>query len=145
MMQVLDGLSKEQLIWRPHEKALSIYEMFMHVAGGDVFFILRLQDREGSDYEKKLERCARDRVINENPFPFTDSEASQESVVAALDHTFAILRPMMENCDDWADKRIETPLGPVDGAAGIFARVAQHPAYHTGQAWIYRFDPKFPK
>ena len=27
----------------------------------------------------------------------------------------------------------------------IVARIARHPAYHTGQAWVYRFDPRFPK
>jgi hypothetical protein len=51
---------------------------------------------------------------------------------------------MMDDPEPWREKQIETPLGPVDYAQGIFARIAQHPAYHTGQAWVYRFDPRFP-
>ena len=35
MIQAIDGLSDEQLRWRPHKDALSIFEMLMHVAGGD--------------------------------------------------------------------------------------------------------------
>ncbi|MCH7905192.1 MAG: DinB family protein [Armatimonadetes bacterium] len=144
MVQAIDGLSDEQLRWRPHKDALSVFEMLMHVAGGDTFFFLRLQEREGDDFEKRLERCARDKVINDEPFPFSDDEASMGLLVRALDHTYAILGPMLREPEEWLDKEIETPLGPVDGASGIFARIAQHPAYHTGQVWLYRFDPRFP-
>ena len=33
-----------------------------------------------------------------------------------------------DNYRRWRDRQIETPLGPVDFAQGIFARIAQHPA-----------------
>ncbi len=145
MMQAIDDLTNEQLAWRPDDKALSIFEMFMHVAGGDVFLLLRLAGKEPNDYEKRLELCARDKVINDNPFPFTVNDVSMDTLVNALDHTYAIAFSMMQNCDQWEGKSAETPLGPVAEAAGIFARVTQHPAYHTGQAWLYRNSPRFPK
>jgi hypothetical protein len=144
MLQAIEGLSADQLRWRPHPAALSIFEMFMHVAGGEVFFESRLAGRELSAEEKRIESCARDRVINESPFPFSDAEASPEILKSTLEHSHALVKPLMEDPGAWEDKQIETPLGPSDYAAGIFARIAQHPAYHTGQAWIYRNDPRFP-
>jgi hypothetical protein len=144
MLQVIEGLSAEQLRWRPHPAALSIFEMFMHVAGGEVFFASRLADRQLSDEERRIESCARDRVINESAFPFSDDEASPELLVKTLERSKAMVQPMMDDPEPWREKQIETPLGPVDYAQGIFARIAQHPAYHTGQAWIYRNDPRFP-
>lgn len=144
MMQSFDGLSSAQLSWRPHKDALSIFEMFMHVAGGDTFMLLRLQGKEPSEYEKKIELCARSKVVNDDPFPFSDEEACQETLVRALDHTYAIAYAMMKDCDAWEGKSAETVLGPVAEAAGVFARISQHPAYHTGQAWIYRNHPDFP-
>ncbi len=145
MLQVIDGLTDEQLGWRPHPDALSIFEMFMHVAGGEVFFEARLTDRELSDYERKIESCARDRVINDNPFPFGPNEVSGTLLNETLAFSKSLVQPMMDDPEPWREKQIETPLGPVDHAQGIFARIAQHPAYHTGQAWVYRFDPRFPK
>lgn len=144
MLQAIEGLTDEQLRWRPHPAALSIFEMFMHVAGGEVFFACRLQDLALTDEMKRVESCARDRVINDNPFPFSDSEASQSLLVSTLEKSKALVQPMMDDPEPWRDRQIETPLGPVDYAQGIFARIAQHPAYHTGQAWVYRFDPRFP-
>jgi hypothetical protein len=144
MLQVIEGLTVEQLRWRPHPNALSIFEMFMHVAGGEVFFAKRLQGLELDADLARVELCARDRVINENPFPFSDDEASPELLVATLEKSKALVQPMMDDPEPWREKQIETPLGPVDYAQGIFARIAQHPAYHTGQAWVYRFDPRFP-
>lgn len=145
MLQAIEGLSTEQLIWRPHPGANSIFQMFMHVAGGEVFFASRLQDKQLNDEERRIESCARDRVINDNPFPFPDAEASPELLLATLRRSNAMVQPMMDDPEPWREKQIETPLGPVDHAQGIFARIAQHPAYHTGQAWVYRFDPRFPK
>jgi hypothetical protein len=144
MLQVIEGLSDEQLRWRPHSAALSIFEMFMHVAGGEMFFAARLLGRTLSAEESRIESCARDRVINDRPFPFSDSEGSLGLLMESLQRTHELVQPMMEDPEPWAEKRIETPLGPEDFAAGIFARIAQHPAYHTGQAWIYRSDPRFP-
>lgn len=145
MLQAVEGLTPAQLSWRPHPAALSIFEMLMHVAGGEMFFAARLLDRSLTDEERRIESCARDRVINDNPFPFSDSDASHSLLVSSLDRTHALVLPMMEDPEPWASRQIETPLGPVDYAAGIFARIAQHPAYHTGQVWIYRNDPRFPK
>jgi hypothetical protein len=145
MLLVIEGLSDEQLRWRPHNEALSIFEMFMHVAGGEVFFASRLQGLSLSVEEKRIESCARDRVINDSLFPFTDAEASGGLLLRTLSRSNAMVQPMMDDPEPWREKQIETPLGPVDYAQGIFARIAQHPAYHTGQAWVYRFDPRFPK
>lgn len=144
MLQAIEGLSTEQLVWRPHSDANSVFQMLMHVAGGEVFFASRLQGLSLSDEEKRIEACARDRVINDNPFPFPDSEASPELLVETLRRSNAMVQPMMDDPEPWRDKQIETPLGPTDFAQGIFARIAQHPAYHTGQVWVYRFDPRFP-
>lgn len=145
MFQCFEGLSPKQLAWRPHSKALSIFEMFMHLAGSDMFFVLRLQEREGSEYETKLEKCARAKVINDEPFPFSDAEASEATLKEALDHTYTLVYPMLQDCEAWAEKKVETVLGPVADAAGVFARICFHPAYHTGQTWLYRNHPDFPK
>ena len=145
MLQSIDGLRTEQLVWRPHPRALSIFEMLMHVAGGEMFFSARLLCRGLSDEEKRIESCARDRVINDSPFPFSDAEAALPLLASTLERTHALVQPMMDDPGSWVNKQIETPLGPVDSAPGIFARIAQHPAYHTGQIWIYRNDPRFPK
>ncbi|HXH60898.1 MAG TPA: DinB family protein [Fimbriimonadaceae bacterium] len=144
MLQSIEGLSDEQLGWRPHPKGLSIFEMLMHVAGGEMFFASRLQGLTLSDEDKKIESCARDKVINENPFPFSESEVNGDLLQETLAKTKALVQPMMDDPEPWREKQIETPLGPVDHAQGIFARIAQHPAYHTGQVWTYRFDPRFP-
>jgi hypothetical protein len=118
--------------------------MLMHVAGGEVFFASRLQGIDLTEDLLRIESCARDKVINDNPFPFSDSEASGSLLTSTLERTKAMVQPMMDDPDAWREKQIETPLGPVDYAQGIFARIAQHPAYHTGQVWVYRFDPRFP-
>ena len=109
-----------------------------------MFFAARLQDRALSDEEKRIEACARDRVINDSPFPFSGAEVSGDLLHRTLERTRALVQPMLEDPEPWREKQIETPLGPVDYAQGIFARIAQHPAYHTGQLWVYRFDPRFP-
>jgi uncharacterized damage-inducible protein DinB len=145
MMQAIEGLSDEQLRWRPHSDANSIFQMLMHVAGGELFFASRLLDKQLTEEEKRIERCARDKVINDEPFPFSDEEASLALLTSALDRSNAMVQPMMDDPEPWREKQIETPLGPTDFAQGIFARIAQHPAYHTGQVWVYRFDPRFPK
>jgi len=141
-------LNEEQLRWRPHPNAHSIGELLYHCAGAEHYWATRMSDRDprATSWEEKLDKAVREGfLIDGTSSPFTDEDMSLPLIEQALEFTGLELTPILkEPTDKELTMRLISPLGPeVDGYGGLI-RIAQHAGYHTGQIWIYRFDPRFP-
>lgn len=139
------GLTSEQLNWRLHPGTLTIGEMALHVAGGEVWFCTQLMGDSPAGLAGRLCQAATDGVVNDLPFPFRASEITPELVREALDIGRALAGPMIESAtDEFRSKRILSVLGPEIDGAGAFARLAYHPGYHQGQVHMITSAPGFP-
>lgn len=143
--QEIEGLSHAQLNWRPREDALSIAEMAVHLAGVEIWFSCQIKEVEMSPQESKLAKCAVDGVVNEAAFPFSAEELTSEFVAESL----AMGRHQAEeilndDLDEWRNASLRSALGPEISGEGAMHRFAFHPAYHQGQAYLYKTDPNFP-
>jgi hypothetical protein len=148
MQQSWEDLSLEQLHWRLHEDSASIAEHLLHVCGGEHWLGRRMRriDPRPTEFDQKVDLCVRDGFLNDNPFPFTREEMDHSLIQRILDKTASEIDPMMSNItDDLLASEFETPLGPTADGIGGLNRLAQHPAYHTGQIWTIRLHPDFPK
>jgi len=147
LAQALEGLTPAQLVWRPHPGACSIGEMTYHMAGSEVWFSDRLgpQPPVLTPYSERIEARVRARFITDAPFPFEDADMTPDRLKTALEFSGDRFRPIVDApTPEMLERPVETPLGAtVPGVAGLW-RVVQHPAYHTGQIWVYRQDPEFP-
>jgi len=142
----IKGLNAEQLNWKIHPGALSIGEMALHVAGVEIYFIGSLTKRDFSDLENKIAACAKDSVVNDNPFPFSVHEITPESVITGMDHAKSIVEPVITNpSQEVREGTVVSVLGPTVSGDGVFTRLAFHSAYHQGQAYTYKTSPSFPK
>lgn len=141
----VDGLSAEQLNWRMHDHALTIGEMCIHVAGVEVSFISQLLDLELDEFMVRVKSAATDGAVNDNPFPFTASEITPEVTGRALKLAREMADPVITNPSEAVlAKKIVSALGPVVDGRGALARLAYHPGYHQGQAYLVKTAPGFP-
>lgn len=146
LAQCYQDLSHEQLVWRPHHGAHNIGEMLYHLAGCEVWFAQGLGDLDLGAEMSHLKQAARDSYITEDDAPFKDDDMTVEKIDAALAASENLIRPIIESpTEAQLAKPTETVIGPVVPGVACLWRVAQHSAYHTGQVWTYRFDPRFPK
>jgi uncharacterized damage-inducible protein DinB len=141
-------LSDEQLCWRPHDEAHSIAEIVYHIAGAEHYWATRLSQRDSraTEWEDKLDRAVIEGFLKEAPCPFEPHEMTKELLDQALEFTGFEVLPLLENpTEKELEMPIVSPIGDqIDGRQGLI-RMAQHAAYHTGQIWVYRMDPRFPK
>ena len=143
--QAFHDLTDEQLRWRPRPDAHSIAEWIFHLAGSDIWFATRMRGIEPDDWAAKLQRAARAGFIDDSPMPFNDNDATVENLKGALEHSASYLLALLENpSTQQLEMQVETVIGPMVPGVACLWRVAQHAAYHTGQIWVYRFDPSFP-
>jgi len=146
LLETILDLNHEQLTWRIYPESLTIGEMALHVAGVEIFFTSQLLDLQLDEYGAKLKTTSTEGVVNKNPFPYTDADATPEAVRRALDYAKAMLEPLITNPSEAVlKKELVSALGPVITGYGGFTRLAFHPAYHQGQAYLIRMAPEFPK
>ena len=145
LSQSYQGLSEDQLRWRAHDKSHNIGEWVYHVAGVECWFGARMGGLTVTDEIARLTEAARADFITDTPFPFHDGDMSVSALDAALAVAAQCVREVMESPSEaQLEMPVETVIGPVVPGVACLWRVAQHAAYHTGQIWMYRFDPRFP-
>jgi uncharacterized damage-inducible protein DinB len=139
------GLSHEQLNWRMHPQSLTLGEMALHVAGVEVSFMSQLAGEEPTGDEARLKAAATDGSVNENPFPFAESEITAEKVDWALELARQKVAAMIDDLTpEVRARQVKSALGPVVDGTGAFARIAYHPGYHQGQAYLIKSAPGYP-
>lgn len=145
LIRDLEGLSHEQLNWRLHPGVLTLAELAVHVAGVEVSFGSQLIGAELDELHLRLKAAATDGSVNDKPFPFSAEELTPEFVAKAFEIGNAMIQPLIENpTEEIRAKEIVSALGPVINGTGAFARLAYHPGYHQGQAYIIKTAPGFP-
>ena len=147
LIDAVKDLNDEQLKWRLHPASPSICEMVLHVCGVEMSFAYQLlRAKPDDEFDKRITSCARDGIVNDNPYPFGEHEQGAELMNRILERSFAVVGPVIEQASDSVRAtQIESALGPMIDGNGAFARIAYHPGYHTGQIWTYRFHPDFPQ
>jgi len=145
MEEVISDLNHAQLNWRMHSDALTIAQMVVHVAGVEVSFTSQLLGIELDADGQKFKSAATDGVVNDKPFPYSDEELTPENVQELLAFAKQLVQPMISNpSEEVLKKELVSALGPIITGEGALARLAFHPAYHQGQAYLIRTTPGFP-
>lgn len=141
-------LSAEQMGFRMHEQAHTMFELLYHIAGAEHYWAARLSGRDPApnDYEAKLDAAVKDGFLRDGGCPFGAEEMTIPLVSAALEYAARELGEVLDNLS--AEQRAMTLISPigdeVTGEQGL-ARIAQHAGYHTGQIWLLRMHPSFPR
>jgi uncharacterized damage-inducible protein DinB len=142
-----EGLTAQQLLWQPYVSGHCISEYLLHIAGAEHYWASRLTGRDpaATEFEGRLDRAVIDGFLADRPFPFPGYELTRDVVEQALAFTFAEVRAIFENpTQQQLEMALVSPIGDdVTGREGLI-RLAQHAAYHTGQIWLLRQDPRFP-
>ncbi len=145
-VDAVKDLNAAQLNWRMHPDAMTIGEMALHVAGVETYFCRQLLDLQLDAFGQKIEKCATEGVVNENPFPFAAQEITPEVVQQALELGHSVTAgPITNLTPELRERQVTTVLGPVVGGSGVMARLAYHPGYHHGQVYLTRTAPGFPQ
>lgn len=140
------GLTTEQLHWRMQPDSLTLGEMALHVVGVEVSFISQILGQEPEGDEERLRKAATDGSVNDNPFPFESSEITAEKVEWALALGREKVAAIIDNVtDEIRGRQVKSALGPIVDGTGAFARIAYHPGYHQGQAYLIKTAPGFPQ
>lgn len=142
-------LTEEQLCWRSHDQAHNIGELLYHMAGAEHFWAARMSETDPHDtpWGEKLDKAVREGFLLEGTLsPFGQEDMKLPLIEKALDYSYKSLKPILENpTEKQLQMRMISPLGPeVSGYEGLL-RIVQHAGYHTGQIWVFRMDPRFPK
>lgn len=119
--------------------------MAVHVAGVEVSFASQIRGKTLGPDEQRLKSAATEGVVNQNPFPYSSSEITSALVERAFGAGKEAIEPLM-NEPSLADlqAQLKSALGPMISGEGALARLAFHPAYHQGQAYLLKNDPRFP-
>lgn len=142
----LAGLSHEQLNWRLQDGVLTLAQMAVHVAGVEVWFSSQMLGEVLGAEDSRLILAATDGVVNEKPFPYSDSELTPEFVAGALQNGREWVERVMGNPTEEIRRRpVQSALGPVIDGDGALARLGFHAGYHQGQAHIIVTAPGFPE
>lgn len=144
-VEAVSGLNQEQLNWRLHPGTLTIGEMVLHVVGVETWFISQIVGRTIEGEEARLVKAAVDGVVNDLPFPYSPDEITPEAIAKAFAHSKALVEPHMDNPSaEFLAKELKSALGPMITGEGALARMAFHPGYHHGQAYLMITAPGFP-
>jgi hypothetical protein len=137
-------LSTSQLNFRMNSDVLTAGEMAFHVAGVEVWFAAQLLGTTLDDQMLRIATCATDGSINDNPFPFTESEITPEFVSQIL----AVGRAAAESvfkAENIRNKELASALGPIINGEGAMVRLCSHPFYHQGQIYMITTAEGFPR
>jgi len=141
----VSGLSAAQLNWRLHPDSLTLGEMALHVAGVEISFTHQLTGAPLDAFTTKLKAAATDGSVNDKPFPFAVAEITPDAVQQALALGREVVTPLITNLTpELRARRLISALGPEIDGTGAFARLAYHPGYHQGQAYLIKTAPGFP-
>lgn len=141
----VSNLTDRQLRWHHHPGSLSIGQMALHVAGVEVSFASQLLDIDLDEQTARIRSSATEGVVNDHPFPFAEEEITAALVGAALERSKSMVEPMITApSPEVLSKEIKSALGPIITGNGALARLAFHPAYHQGQAYLLKTTPTFP-
>ncbi|MBL8048059.1 MAG: hypothetical protein JNJ45_05200 [Chthonomonas sp.] len=141
----VEALNQAQLNFKLHDDALTIGQMAIHVAGVEVWFTAQCLGKELDEFEAKVARCATEGSVNDLPFPYPDAEITPELVLQALVMGEKAARELFAAEASIRDVQLTSALGPVITGTGAMARMAFHPGYHHGQAYLIMGAPGFPK
>ncbi len=142
----ISGLNDEQLRWKPFNGALSIGQMALHLAGVETSFSTQLLGLPLTEEQTRFKAAATDGVVNDKLCPFAEEEITAEFVNHALQQAKELVEPIItEPSDELLTKELKSALGPIITGKGALARFAFHPAYHQGQAYLYKVMPGFPQ
>jgi hypothetical protein len=144
-VELLQPLSEAQLAWRMHPASLTIAEAAFHVAGVEAWFIQQLTDQT-APVSPQIVLAATEGVVNDHEFPVPAHEMSKSQLMDALKATEEFVRPHMESpSPEFLQREIKSALGPMITGHGALARLAFHPGYHHGQAYLMLTSPDFPR
>lgn len=119
--------------------------MVVHVVGVEVSFTSQLLGIDLDETGARLKRAATEGVVNDGAFPYSDEELSAAKVKELIDYARNLVEPIITNpSPEILSKELVSALGPVITGEGAFARLAFHPAYHHGQAYLIQNAPGFP-
>jgi uncharacterized damage-inducible protein DinB len=148
LAQAIEGLNDAQVQWRPYEGGHNIGELLYHIAGVEWYWAWRMAgfQPEPDSWEARLDNAARDGFLNDLLCPFQGNDLTAAKTRYALQFAFEHLQPVLENpSPEQLAMQAVSPIGdPVTAHDGL-VRVVQHAGYHTGQIWMIRMDPRFPK
>lgn len=138
------GLSPAQLNWRLGPNTLSIGEMAVHVAGVELSFANQLLGGPLSEEESLVRRTSTEGVVDDLPFPVPAGEITPEFLHRAMELSLPWVDRLFNEGEALRQKELKSALGPIITGEGAFARLAMHPLYHQGQAYLIRNAPGFP-
>ena len=136
-------LSTSQLNFRMNSDVLTAGEMAFHVAGVEVWFAAQIFGTSLDEQSARIARCATDGSINDNPFPFTESEITPESVAKVLAQGRVAAESVFKS-DDIRDRQLVSALGPTITGEGAMVRLCAHPFYHQGHVYMITTSVGFP-
>ncbi|MCW5947214.1 MAG: DinB family protein [Fimbriimonadales bacterium] len=146
--QSLEGLDDAGIKWRQHGNSHTIGEILYHIAGAEHYWAARLNriDPKRSEFDAKLDLAIHDGFLREGHSPFGESEMNLRDCSLALDYTRTEIKPILANPSaEMLEMPLISPVGDhVTGRQGLH-RLVQHCGYHTGQIWMIRSHPGFPK
>jgi DinB superfamily len=147
LTEVYQDMNDEQANWRPFPGAHTTVEYLYHVAGVELYFTGVLTNAEPKDeYERKIHAAFANTFLREGAFPFEGHDLTKEKAAAALEYTGKLFGPLIESGGDaLLNKPLISAQGVKTDGRGAFIRAAQHAGYHTGQIYLMKCHPDFPK
>lgn len=146
-MQSFEDLNDTQMEWRQHSAGHTIFELLYHVAGAEHYWASRLKGKSGptDPFLQLLDRAVFEGFLRDGPTEFGPEYRTKAKIVETLCFTYTELEPILRTPNvEQRQMPLTSPIGDaVTGEIGMI-RVAQHAAYHTGQIWTIRMDPRFP-
>ncbi len=125
---------------------MTLAQMAVHVAGVEVWFASQMLGESLGPEDSRLTLAATDGVVNEKPFPYSDTELTSEFVSQTLQKGRDWVERVIWNPAEEVRRRtVQSALGPVIDGEGALARLGFHAGYHQGQAHILITAPGFPR
>lgn len=137
----LQGLTDEEMDYRPFTGAHTVFEIVYHVCGAEHYWATRLgaEPFHDLDLSTLLERAVFEGFLRDGQPPFGPIWKHRLPMEDVMRQTFAMLRPIIEHpTPHQMEMSLTSPIGDaVTGRQGL-TRLAQHAGYHTGQIQMIR-------
>ena len=137
----LQGLTDDDMEYRPFTGAHTVFEIVFHVCGAEHYWASRMGVNQLHDIELAtlLEQSVFEGFLRHGNPPFGPIWRHRLPMEDVMRQTFALIRPIMENpTPHQLDMPLVSPIGDsITGRQGL-TRLAQHAGYHTGQIQMIR-------
>ncbi|NUL82448.1 MAG: DinB family protein [Armatimonadetes bacterium] len=147
LAQSIEGISDEQLRWRPYEGGHNIAEILYHIAGAEHYWANRIVGwpEPTTEADRAIDQAVIMGFLREGAFPIPETEFTGDAIESALGKAAGRIEPVfLIASEEMLSRPITSPIGDtVRGSEGL-VRLAQHASYHTGQIWLMRMMPTFP-